>query len=262
MKKLSGVVLILMFALFLTNCEAVNNTDKEAKEEKLQPMASDTTLTSEAPILPDTESLKEGKILVEDRLDSLLTLIEQKEASLLDREKTLLDREKQLYAKSASLDERSERINTFRTVSWFICAIGLVTFVFGIVFFQRSKNKMVAPEPETKKKGANKATTAKKAKDNAEALKKEFITAAEVEMKEWQKQIDQLKTKAGKAKDDVKEEYNKQVGELEKDLENFKKKVNESKKSSGESWESLKEGMEKAQKELKKAVDDASKKIK
>jgi multidrug resistance efflux pump len=80
----------------------------------------------------------------------------------------------------------------------------------------------------------------------------------DAQVKEWNAQIELLKTKADKARAEVKIEYYKTIEALQHKQNDAKAKLQELKTAGDEAWEDLKTGAEKAWAEVKAAYHDAS----
>ena len=92
--------------------------------------------------------------------------------------------------------------------------------------------------------------------------RKAYEEKLDAQLKEWNAQIELLKTRADKAKAEVKIEYYKTIEALQGKQNEAKTKLRELKTAGDEAWEDVKKGAEKAWAEVKTAYHDASSRFK
>lgn len=92
--------------------------------------------------------------------------------------------------------------------------------------------------------------------------RKAYIDKMTTQLKQWDDELQQLKTIADRAKAEVKTEYYRQIDDLRARRENVQLKLNEIRNASDQAWENLKTGLEKGWSELKTAFDSAKAKFK
>lgn len=91
--------------------------------------------------------------------------------------------------------------------------------------------------------------------------RKAYIDKMATQLKQWDDELQQLKTIADRAKADAKTEYYRQIDDLRARRENIQLKLNEIRNASDQAWENLKTGFEKGWSEFKTAFDSAKAKF-
>lgn len=87
--------------------------------------------------------------------------------------------------------------------------------------------------------------------------RKAYIDKMATQLKQWDDDLQQLKTIADRAKAEAKTEYYRQIDDLRAKKENAQLKLNEIRNASDQAWENLKSGLDKGWTELKTAFDSA-----
>jgi peptidoglycan hydrolase CwlO-like protein len=93
--------------------------------------------------------------------------------------------------------------------------------------------------------------------DNKEA----YINKMKAQLNEWDAEIDKLKAKYEKVSADTALEYQKQIDDLKSKRAAAENKITELKESSGDAWEELKSGIENAWTSLGEAIKSARSKF-
>lgn len=237
----------LSLGLVFMACEQNQKVEKEA--EVSGKSAADTSESvEEREPAPSLSELEEGKTAIEGRLESLLTLLEEKQRALMAREEELYKRERALVAKAAHLNDREQRLARLRIVSWMVLALGIVGIIAGLIISRRTPGQ---PSSQTQGAGAK-----------AQKVKQEFVKNMETELATVESKITEMKKKAESAKEEAKKEYQKQIRTLQGKRTAFKKKLKDVQDAGEGAWEELRAGVQKAAEDLKKAADDAASKLK
>jgi len=240
---------LLSLGLIFGACEK-KQEERERADVSGQKSAADTTeMTGERAPAPSLSELEEGKTAIEGRLESLLTLLEEKQRALIEREEELYKRERALIAKAAQLNDREQRLTRLRIASWIVLALGVVGIITGLIISRR-------------KPGQELSQAAQPTGARAQKIKNEFVKNMETELANVESKITEMKKKAESAKEDVKKEYQKQLRSLQGKRTAFKKKLKDLQDASEEAWEDLRAGVQKASEDLKKATDKAASKLK
>lgn len=133
---LSSLFLTTLSFILIIGCEKTK--DLEQASEAVVADTPDTTQAQQK--VPSIEGLEKRTVEVETRLETLLSLIEEKENALLKREGNL-------EARAAELDKAEQRLKTHQTVSWVVLGLGVAAIFLGFVIGKRRRKKT---EVETK----------------------------------------------------------------------------------------------------------------
>jgi len=93
-------------------------------------------------------------------------------------------------------------------------------------------------------------------------LKDEFQKETEAKLKEFNRKVEELKSKAVELKGDAKKEFDELLEKLKKKQEAANKKLEKLKSASDKTWEDLKSKTDSAMKELEKLYDRVASKFK
>ncbi len=130
----------------------------------------------------------------------------------------------------------------------------MVIFLFNIVLVfacsekKESETKMTAKEVQ---KAAQEAV--EKALTYTQQQKEAYQKQIEGKIKEYDRKLEELKSRAGKMEKEAKKDASKAIEELQGKQETLSQKLEELKKATGQGWEDLKSGMDKAAEDLAKA---------
>ncbi|NLV25469.1 MAG: coiled coil domain-containing protein [Deltaproteobacteria bacterium] len=89
------------------------------------------------------------------------------------------------------------------------------------------------------------------------SLKKAYEQKFEAQLKEWNAEIEKLKTKAGKAKAEAHIAYHENIEKIKEKKEVVQKKLADLRAAGEDAWEDLRAGVEKAWKNFEEAVKSA-----
>ncbi len=93
-------------------------------------------------------------------------------------------------------------------------------------------------------------------------IKDEYYEKLEAQLKDWGKQIDELKAKAAQASAEMKEKYDETLQVLIAKRDEVASRLLELRKSGDEAWVDIKVGLENALDEMRGAFDNAVSKFK
>ncbi|MBD3225100.1 MAG: coiled coil domain-containing protein [Caldithrix sp.] len=91
--------------------------------------------------------------------------------------------------------------------------------------------------------------------------KKSYLERTAQQLKEWDKDIESLRKKVAEATTSAKGEYQKQLDDIKTKRANLEEKFKALRNSSDEAWQDMKNGLEKSWSELKQAFDTARSKF-
>jgi hypothetical protein len=86
--------------------------------------------------------------------------------------------------------------------------------------------------------------------------REDYIKKLQVQLDEWNSEIDILKEDALRAKANTKEAYEKRIEQLRKKCEAAKEKINHIQESNNIGWKVLKEGIEESWNDIKQLFKD------
>lgn len=192
LKNIFIFTLLLIFAcliLFLA-CEKENKGESKIESAEAMQTESDSSKVQETTISgPNAEKLQAQRAELENRLEVLLSKIEEIEDSLLQREKRLIEQAKSLDEREKSLNEWETRLRRQQVISWIVLVLGVLGIFLGIVIaLRRKKSKKESVETKDKKV----AEAEPSGKDVASSV--ESVTSEEVQAKE-------VKSKPGQSKE-------------------------------------------------------------
>lgn len=206
---LSLVFLLSSILFLIISCKKPQDTRQtmEVTVQTVQTRSDTSGVKRDTTVVPSIEKLEKGKAEVETRLEALLSLIEQKERSLLEREKGLLEQEASLKVRAENLTNKESRFWRQQMISWIVLVLGLGSIVFAFIIGRKKQKKFESDiEVETEEKSEVKAAgeTEKRKEDikaeeaKAESEVKEKDTGKEVEEKEAPKEKSESKTQPKK----------------------------------------------------------------
>jgi hypothetical protein len=244
--ELPALLFVIIFIAFVS-CDKIEEKPELIKESVAESTAveSDTTeIQGKEIIKPEAEQIEESKTEIENRLEDLLTLIEKKEKALVAREEKALKMEKKLGLRASELSEKEASLKLQQYVAWIVFAVGLIALVIAIILILKTK-----------------AGSLDKWRKEAEK-KNKYLKNLDDQLKQWEKQIEELRKKAESAKGQVKEEYFKQIDSLNKKKEDAKTKLQNLKAANEEAWADLKKIVDAAWSDLEKSIKRVASKIK
>lgn len=260
---------VVFFAFSSLNCEKKSegvqhaaDTTNVMQTQRLQPVQPQPDTTGDTTSIvqlqseiqsPSLSSLEATKTEVESRLESLLSLIENKEKDLRAREERLSEREHRLVVETTNLVEKRKDLARLQVISWIVLGLGVVGIVVGLVLSGRSRNKNRverAPtstlQPEEKKRD-EKAAYVNKTASQISTLNTKWNT---------------LKTKAEKASARTRKELKPYLDEVDAKLNTARQKMDDLKKAGLETWQDFKKGVDKSVADFKKALENTESKMK
>lgn len=250
---------LYLTALCLLSCGSNGSENAMTKPDQASELSSSETSSRPAKrqgrVEPDTGQMGGGMREIESRLEGLISVIEQKENSLLAREQDLLDREQRLRSEAESLRSRERSVQRLQIFSWFVLVIGLAGIVSGFAISRKNRDKPGKDTQPVK-------NTAKEIHEKTRETKDAYVKKLELQLKDWEAKLDELKTKASEAKDEVRADYKKQTAALGRKLTAARKKLQALKDAGEGAWQEMSDGVEKAWSEMKKAIENAVQKIK
>ncbi|MBN1479663.1 hypothetical protein JXA70_05280 [candidate division KSB1 bacterium] len=197
----------------------------------------------QAPTAPDSMELQKSRSDIEQRLENLLSLIEQKESALVYRENKLKETQSKLELRENELSKKEQQVKSQRNVSWIVLIIGALTLIFAFIIVARNRGGGTTVNEKIKKQ------------------KQKVLDKLDSQMTKWEAEINELNNKAINARDNIKEEYLKQIDSLNKQKAEAQKKLNELKGASAEAWDDLKKGVDASWEELKVSINKARSKM-
>mgnify|MGYP006282787711 CR=1 FL=1 len=239
-------LLILSFLVFTIGCDMQQQAGQEGETplgEETSALVDTADAQPQVAIAPDSVELEKSRSEIEQRLENLLALIEQKEKALLYRENELKDAQAELALRQDELEKKAQQIKSQRNVSWIVLIIGALALIVAFIIVARNRGRGAADEKVNRQK-------------------QKTLDKLDAQMTKWEAEINSLRDKANKAKDDVKEEYLKQIDALNKQKEQAQKKYDELKNAGAETWDELKKSVDSAWAELKESIHKAREKIK
>lgn len=195
---------LILIPLLVMSCRKANQGNETPAEpaQRVQTLRDTTGIEQEAEVVPSIEKLEMGKVEVATRLEALLSLIEQKEKSLIDRETRLLEQEASLQAKEKELAKREASFRRQQVISWVVLILGLGGIFFGFILGLKKQRKSVGgTETKTKGKIKDKAEAGATAgiEKNKEKIKAEQVKAeSKVEQEEGRKEKSEPKSQPRK----------------------------------------------------------------
>ena len=137
----------LLYSLFLVTlsfvltigCEKAKNRKPTTEQPvvEVETVGDTSEVEQKAKPVPSLERRAE----VETRLESLLSLIEEREKILLDKEKRLFALEKRVEERAANLDKGEKNLRLQQTISWIVLALGAVGIGLAFVIGTRQRKK-------------------------------------------------------------------------------------------------------------------------
>lgn len=192
LKNIFIFTLLLIFAclILLLACEKENKGESKIESAEAMQTEGDSSKVQETTISgPNAEKLQAQRAELENRLEVLLSKIEEIEDSLLQREKRLIEQAKSLDEREKSLNEWETRLRRQQAISWIVLVLGVLGIFLGIVIaLRRKKSKKESVETKDKKV----AEAEPSGKDVASSV--ESVTSEEVQAKE-------VKSKPGQSKE-------------------------------------------------------------
>jgi len=182
----SSLMFLIFILLLIISCKEATQVNETPVEpaKSVQTMPDTTGIEQDTISVPSIEKLELGKAEVETRLDALLSLIEQKEKSLLERETRLLEQEKILAKRQVSLKLQ-------QIISWIVLALGVLGIVFGFIIGRKKQKKSAS---KTKTEVKSKAVAEGEAAEKKHIIETEEVNAeSKVEEKEPPKEKPQSK---------------------------------------------------------------------
>lgn len=175
----TGVLAFLIFSTLIIfsnmGCKKSQEVEQttELSENQVQTISDTAGVEQEVIEAPSIEKLAKGKVEVETRLESLLSLIEQKEKALVEREKRLMEQEARLEAEAQDLATKKSRFWLQQILSWMALVLGVGGIIMGFIIGRR---KQKPPSGKTEVKIKNEADK-KKAEITIEAPKAKSVEA-------------------------------------------------------------------------------------
>ncbi|MBN2009966.1 hypothetical protein JW960_11540 [candidate division KSB1 bacterium] len=246
MKNLNLSVIVLLTAFVLMcGCDRANTPDKTTGN-KLKTISKSDSLRAGISSLtaPQSDEIQNSKTELEQRLEKIVSLIEEKEQNLKDRENTAVKMEMRLAARADELEQKEDWLTVQQYIAWIVFVIGIISMIVAIVIFRLN------------------ARSTPKNIDKLELQRKKFVEKMEAEAREWDEKINALTKKANDAKDELKQDYQKQVDALQKKKSEALKALENLKLSGADAWDELETGVEKSWIEMKKAITRANSRIK
>lgn len=187
-RGLASLLFFLSLILFTNlSCKKAKNDNQSIGDsvQKPQTVSETNGVQQEEAEVPSINKLEKGKAEVETRLETLLSLVEEKEQSLIEREKRILEWEASLEARSTELAKKESSFRRQQILSWIVLVLGVGGMVFGFVIGRR-KQKPPLAATEIKSKDD---TDKKKAKITSEEVKVESIKQEKEKVEESEKAV-------------------------------------------------------------------------
>lgn len=144
-KRIFSSILVLAAILNFIGCNNLDDQSLIKEDLKKEALAAADSMQvpqelSDSLLIESTARVTE----LENRLENLISVLEEKEKTLISRENKLLELDHSLDEKAAILAEKEMAVRRLETMSWIVLAIGLLGMVAGFVVIRHYFKKQAS----------------------------------------------------------------------------------------------------------------------